>query len=34
MAKYILSFDIGTSSSKAMLFDLDFNVIGLSLIHI
>lgn len=28
MAKYILSFDIGTSSSKAMLFDLDFNVIG------
>ena len=29
MAKYILSFDIGTSSSKAMLFDLDFNVIGL-----
>ena len=28
MAKYILSFDIGTSSTKAMLFDLDFNVIG------
>ena len=28
MAEYILSIDIGTSSSKAVLFDLAFNVVA------
>ena len=28
MKKYILSFDIGTSSAKTVLFDLNFKVIA------
>ena len=28
MSKYILQFDIGTSSAKTVLFDTNFNIIA------
>ncbi|MCK4529881.1 MAG: hypothetical protein KAU44_01785, partial [Candidatus Marinimicrobia bacterium] len=29
MSKYILTFDLGTSSERAVVFDRDFQILGM-----